>query len=104
MGLAREGLDLTRRILRWVPNPINLHGLENTWFGDLCYAIVLPGRKSAFRAGFWPDCFRESTEIGPGRPKAGRRADFGAFPGSRLAKIRPGRPIYSPEALLRNIE
>ncbi len=31
----------------------------------LCYAIVLPGRKSAFRAGFWPDCYREGTEIGP---------------------------------------
>jgi hypothetical protein len=27
--------------------------------GDsLCYAIVLPGRKSALRAGFWPDCYR----------------------------------------------
>ncbi len=36
----------------------------------LCYAIVLPGRKSAFRAGFWPDCYRENTEIGP---PAGRR-------------------------------
>ncbi len=51
----------------------------------LCYAIVLPGRKAAFRAGFWPDCYRESTDIGPpagpsGRPKAGRRADFGVFP------------------------
>jgi hypothetical protein len=31
----------------------------------LCYAIVLPGRKSAFRAGFWPDCYREYIEIGP---------------------------------------
>jgi hypothetical protein len=31
----------------------------------LWYAILLPGRKSAFRAGFWPDCFREGTEIGP---------------------------------------
>jgi hypothetical protein len=31
----------------------------------LCYAIVLPDRKSAFRAGFWPDCYRESNEIGP---------------------------------------
>ncbi len=41
----------------------------------LCYAIVLPGRKSAFRAGFWPDCYRERTEIGPpagGRPAGGR--------------------------------
>ena len=31
----------------------------------LCYAIVPPGRKSAFQAGFWPDCYRESTDIGP---------------------------------------
>ncbi len=36
----------------------------------LCYAIVLPGRKSAVRARFWPDCYRESTDIGP---PAGRR-------------------------------
>ncbi len=31
----------------------------------LCYAIVLPGRKSAFRAGFWSDRYRENTDIGP---------------------------------------
>ncbi len=31
----------------------------------LCYAIVLPGRKSAVRAAFWPDCYRERSEIGP---------------------------------------
>ncbi len=31
----------------------------------LCYAIVLPGRKSAFRAGFRSDCYRECTEMGP---------------------------------------
>jgi hypothetical protein len=30
----------------------------------LCYLIVLPG-KSAFRAGFRPDCYQESAEIGP---------------------------------------
>ncbi len=23
------------------------------------------GPESAFRAGFWPDCYRESAEIGP---------------------------------------
>ncbi len=36
-------------------------------------AVELPGRKSAFRAGFWPDCYREGTEIGPaaGRGPAG---------------------------------
>ena len=31
------------------------------------------GRKSAFRAGFWPDCYLENTDIGPpaGRKPAG---------------------------------
>ncbi len=43
-------------------------------FAILCYAILLPGRKSAFRAGIWPDGYREDIEIG------------------------------SPEAVLRNIE
>ncbi len=65
--------------------------------------MVLPGRKSDFRAGFWPDCYRESTKIGPpaeGQPE-GR---FRCFPGSSPAEIRPGRLIYGPEALLRNIE
>ena len=33
--------------------------------GTRCYVLVLPGRRSAFRAGFWPDCYLESTEIGP---------------------------------------
>jgi hypothetical protein len=39
----------------------------------ICYAIVLPGRKWAFRAEFGPDCYRERTEIGPpaGRMPAG---------------------------------
>ncbi len=31
---------------------------------------VFPGRKSDFRTGFWPDCYRENTEIGH---PAGRR-------------------------------
>jgi hypothetical protein len=62
----------------------------------LCYAIVVPGRESAFRAGFWPDCYRENAEIG--RPEC----RFRFFPGSSPAKIRPGRPIYGPEALLPN--
>ncbi len=60
----------------------------------LCYPIVLPGRKWAFRAGFWPDCYRESTEMGP---PAGR---LRYLPASSPAKIRPGRAIYCPEALL----
>ena len=43
----------------------------------LCYQIVMPGRKSAFRAAFWPDCYRESFKSGP--------PDVGAFP----AAFRP---------------
>ncbi len=59
----------------------------------LCYAIVLPARKSSLRAGCWPDCYRESTDIGP---SAGRKPDFVAFP----VALRPN----GPEAVLRNIE
>ena len=33
--------------------------------GSVCYAIMLPGWKSAFRDGFRPGRYRESTEIGP---------------------------------------
>ncbi len=29
----------------------------------LCYATLLPAPKSAFRAGFWPDCDLESTDM-----------------------------------------
>ncbi len=29
------------------------------------HEIVLPGRKSAFRVGIWPDCYRGGTEIDP---------------------------------------
>ncbi len=43
----------------------------------LCYAIVLPGRKTGFRAGFRPDYCRERLKI---CPPAGRRADFDVFP------------------------
>ncbi len=42
----------------------------------LCYAIVLPRRKSGFGGGLRPKL---------GKPKAGRRADFEAFP----TRIRP---------------
>jgi hypothetical protein len=71
----------------------------------LCHAIALPGRKSALRAGFWPACYRESTEIGFPAGQRGRpEGRFWCSPGSRLAKIRPGRPIYGTEAVLRDIE
>ncbi len=61
---------------------------------------VLPGRKSAFRVGFCPDCYREGTEIGPPaglRPAGGRSR---CFP----VAVRPGRPISGPEARLRKLE
>ncbi len=39
------------------------------------------------------------------RPAEGRPEDrFRCFPGRSPAKIRPGRPISGPEALLRNVE
>ncbi len=38
------------------------HSDAPRWVPTLCYTIVLPGRKSAFRAGFGPDCDRENTE------------------------------------------
>ncbi len=73
--------------------------------GTPCYAIVLPGRKSDFRDGFGPDCYREGTEIGPPAP-AGRRPAGGpisVFPGSSPAKILSGKPISGPEPLSRTI-
>ena len=58
---------------------------------------MLPGRKSAFLAGFWLDCYREDTEIGP-PPAEGRPEDrFWCFPGSSPVRIRPGGSIYGPE-------
>ncbi len=56
--------------------------------------IGVPGR---ILAGHLPGKHRNRSL---GRPE-GR---FPWFPGSSPAKIRPGRPIYGPEALLRNIE
>jgi hypothetical protein len=63
---------------------------------------MLPGRKFAFRAGFCPDCYRESTDMG--RP-AGRRPAEGpnlVISCGSPTKISVGKPIYGPEALLRN--
>jgi hypothetical protein len=31
----------------------------------LCYSVVLPGRISVFRAGFWPASMQEDIKIGP---------------------------------------
>ncbi len=96
-------------------NALVLCGLSSC---ALCYAKVRPGRKSACRPGFWPDCC-------PGRPSAGRRADFGVFPAAVRPKSGPEgrfperkhycvtgpvggkatvRAAFAAVALLRNIE
>ncbi len=64
--------------------PLSIRPQTNS--STLCYAIVLPGRKSGFRAGSGKHRNRPS-----GRPSAGRTADFEAFP------IR-NRATSSPEA------
>jgi hypothetical protein len=74
-------------IIRWVGStdhrPTSVREIVVARDSTLGYAIMLPGRKSGFRAGFRPDSDRENLKIGP----AGRRADVEAFP------IQPGRPI-----------
>jgi hypothetical protein len=87
----------TRPAQRWrtLPPECSLHD-------TLCYAIVLPGRKSAFRAGFWPDCYRENTEIGPPAGRAGRRADFGHCTATRdfrrTSSLTPDQFWGAPES------
>ena len=69
-------------------------------FRILCYAIVLPGRKSSFRAGFRPDSSRESIDIGPPagfRPAGGpifglSRLESGRNP-TRKVDFRPGSTV-----------
>ncbi len=58
----------------------------------------LPGR---ILAGLLPGKNRNRSS---GRPKAGKRANLGAFPVAVQQKIRPGSPISGLEALLRNME
>ena len=68
--------------------------------GTLCYAIVLPGRKSGFRAGFRPDSSRGNLKIGPPaglRPAGGpilmlSRLESGRNP-ARKPDFRPGSTI-----------
>ncbi len=55
----------------------------------LCYAIVLPGRTSGFRAGFRPESSRESLKIGP---PAGEVFLIGVWPNSaRKLNFWPGK-------------
>ncbi len=70
---------------------------------SLCYAIVRPARRLDFGDGFQPDCCGRAPKAAL-RPAFGRpEGRFRCFPESSPAEIRPGRPIYGPEALLRNI-
>jgi hypothetical protein len=79
----------------------------------ICYAIMLPVRESAFRVGFWLDCCRENTEIGPlaGRRPAGEpisalfRQQSGQNP-ARKADFRPGSIIalhYASATLTKSL-
>jgi hypothetical protein len=52
----------------------------------LCYAIVLPGRKLGFRAGFRSHFIGGSLKIGP---QAGRRPNVG--PILRVSRLESGR-------------
>ncbi len=72
----------------------------------LCYAIMLQGRKSGFRAGFRPDSNRENIKIGP--PADLRPA---GVPILRLSRLESGRsPARKPDfrpgssTILRNIK
>ncbi len=57
----------------------------------LCYAIVPPGQKSGFWAGFRPDSNLESLTNGPPAAPAARRPTRGPIVMfSRLAQIRSG--------------
>ncbi len=67
----------------------------------LCYAIVLPGWKSGFRAGFRSESSRESLKIGPPAGLRQPQGQFLSFPDQNPAE--PGSPISGPEALLRNM-
>jgi hypothetical protein len=64
-------------------------------------AIVLPGAGD-LRAGFLPDCFWEDTEINLRPTFCFTKGRFRCLPGISLGNIRPGGPIYGPEALLHN--
>ena len=74
-------------------------------------SIATQSAATCFRAGdrpSGPDFGRTATGKEPKsalRPAEGRPEDrFRCFPGSSPAKIRPGRQIYGPEALLRDIQ
>jgi hypothetical protein len=80
----------------------------NAWFGTS--STLLYVTQWCFRAGnrpSGPDFGRTATGKAPKsvlRPAEGRpEGRFRCLPGSSSAKIRPGRRIYGPEAVLRNM-
>jgi hypothetical protein len=77
----------------------------------LCYAMMLPSRKSGFRAGFQLDSSRGSFKIGPpiGLISGYVRAsgdDLGPALAGNLARTdqNPVQPARGPEALLSNLK
>ncbi len=62
LGRRREGVGTNIKTFH-VAGVFCVFRIVNTC--TLCYAIVLPARKSAFRAGLWPDCYREGAKLGP---------------------------------------
>ena len=117
-GVPVEGPDghLHSEVGGFRPVPARIRGVIyfKIWIWPSSAAkpgLLLHVTQYCFRAGnrsSGPD-FRE-TAIGKTpksvlRPAEGRaESRFRFFPGSSPAKIRPGSPIYGPEALLRNIE
>jgi hypothetical protein len=72
---------------------------------------LLYGMQKCFRAVNRPSGLDFGRTATGKAPKLALRPDFGrpegrvrCFPSSSPAKIRPGRPIYGPEALLCNID
>ncbi len=68
-------------------------------------SVLLSGalKTGYLKAGFWPDCYRGGTEIGPPAGRTRPEGRFRCFPGSSSAEIPPGSPISGPEALSRSM-
>ncbi len=64
----------------------------------LCYAIVLRGRESGFRAGFRPDSIREGINIGP--PAGLRPAGVPIFVEIESGRIPARKPDFQPANII----
>ena len=68
-------------------------------------AILAQGESARHFVMSWPAAENSTVPAAIGLNAEGRpEGRFRCFPGSSPAKIRPGRPISGPEALLRNLE